>query len=282
MFQTLIDAQELKPLIGQPNLVIIDCRFALTDTESGKAEYQATHLPGAHYAHLDRDLSGEIIPGKTGRHPLPEIKTFADKCSQWGINADTQVVAYDHGNGGIAARLWFLLRWLGHEKVAVLNGGWAHWQKLQYPVTAEITPAMPSVFTPNRQEGWIIDLNTLAQVYQSASCLVVDSRTADRYRGENETIDPVAGHIPGAISAPFPDNLGPDGLFLDKATLAARFDQRLQGHDLKQTVFYCGSGVTACHNLLALHYIGRTEAKLFPGSWSEWITATHLPVALGA
>ena len=281
MHQTLINAEVLQESLGKADIRIIDCRFSLADKESGRRDYEVSHIPGAIYAHLDDDLSGEIIPGTTGRHPMPSVADFAELCSTWGINEDTQVVAYDQGHGGIAARLWFMLQWLGHEKVAVLNGGWAHWEKMGLPVDSEIAVPERSEFQPASPKNSLVEAGDLLHLQQEDNWLLVDSRAAERYRGEKEPIDPVAGHIPGAVSAPFAGNLNSDGLFHDRAALEQRFDTLLGEQELSQTAFYCGSGVTACHNLLALHHIGRTEAKLYAGSWSDWITDTSRPIATG-
>lgn len=281
MHQTLINAQALQESLGKADIRIIDCRFSLADKASGRRDYQVSHIPGAIYAHLDDDLSGEIIPGTTGRHPMPSLADFAELCSSWGIDADTQVVAYDQGHGGIAARLWFMLQWLGHEKVAVLNGGWAHWEKIGLPVDSEVVVPKRSEFKPASPKNNLVEARDLLRLQQENNWLLVDSRAAERYRGEKEPIDPVAGHIPGAVSAPFAANLNSDGLFHDRAALEQRFDTLLGEQALSKTAFYCGSGVTACHNLLALHHIGRTDAKLYAGSWSDWITDASRPVATG-
>lgn len=281
MHQTLINAQALHRSLGKVDIRIIDCRFSLADKESGRRDYQVSHIPGAIYAHLDDDLSGEIIPGTTGRHPMPSLDDFAKLCSKWGIDEDTQVIAYDQGHGGIAARLWFMLQRLGHEKVAVLNGGWAYWEKLGLPVDDEIIIPKRTEFKPTSPKKNLVEAGDLLQLQQEDNWLLVDSRAAERYRGEKEPIDPVAGHIPGAVSAPFAGNLNSDGLFYDRGALEKRFDTLLGKQDLSKTAFYCGSGVTACHNLLALHHIGRTEAKLYAGSWSDWITDESRPIATG-
>lgn len=280
MFTTLITASELNTILNQPRVVIIDCRFSLMDTESGRNDYLRAHIPSAQYAHLDDDLSGEIIRGKTGRHPFPSISKITTLCSKWGIDENTQVIAYDQGHGGIAARLWFMLKWLGHKKVAVLNGGWKYWVSIGGVTNSEIPVITPTKFVPHPQIDLLVDVQFMEQNLANPNWLYVDSRAAKRYRGEEEPIDPKAGHIPDAISAPFAENLGPDGLFLDKADLIIRFEQLLQERPTNKTIFYCGSGVTACHNLLALYYIGKTKALLFPGSWSEWIVDDKRPIAI--
>lgn len=282
MYQSLIEAEELNELRKQSDICIVDCRHSLADVNHGRNLYQQSHIPGAHFAHLDDDLSGEIIPGTTGRHPFPLLDDFLAKCRSWGIGEKTQVVVYDQGHGGIAARLWFLLQWVGHENTAVLNGGWTRWEQLELPTSDKPAVATPQSFVPKLREGLLVDAERLQQLQREAGALVLDSRAAARYRGEEEPIDPVAGHIPGAISAPFTDNLGADGRFRPEGELQQRFDRLLGEHDITNTIFYCGSGVTACHNLLALHHLGHTGAKLYPGSWSDWITVEDRPVATGA
>lgn len=279
MYDSLISPTELNELLPNGETVVIDCRYVLNDQKAGISAYLSSHIPGAYYAHLEEDLSGEIIPGKTGRHPLPHPTDFADLCNRWGIGNHTQVVAYDQSHGGMAARLWFLMRWLGHHKTAVLNGGWNAWTQAGLPTSTEIPPFTEGTFSPKENKKLLVPAEKVAKMATDPKYRVFDSRTADRYRGENETIDPVAGHIPGAVSASFLDNVGPDGVFLEKETLAKRFDNLLDGLPTEQSVFYCGSGVTACHNLLAMSYIGKEGAKLYPGSWSEWITDKNRPVA---
>lgn len=282
MYTTLIGAEELKGLLDQADVCIVDCRHFLADLERGRTLYQDSHIPGAHFAHLDEDLSGEIIPGTTGRHPFPLLDDFLEKCRSWGIGPSTQVVAYDQGHGGIAARLWFLLHWIGHDRTAVLNGGWARWDRLQFPTSNKPATVSPQEFVPKLRAGLLVDAARLQQLQKEAGALVVDSRAAARYRGEEEPIDPIAGHIPGAISAPFAENLDGDGRFKSDEELRQRFDQLLGEQEISNTIFYCGSGVTACHNLLALHHLGHTDAKLYPGSWSDWITVENRPIATGA
>ncbi|GJM33619.1 MAG: sulfurtransferase [Saprospiraceae bacterium] len=277
-FTTLISTTELATHLGDPNWVIIDCRFSLADTEEGRRDYLQSHIPGAHYAHLDDDLSGKIIPGTTGRHPLPTVEAAADQFSTWGIDEQVQVVVYDDKGGGIAARLWWMLRWLGHEKVAVLNGGWPTWLKAGLPTSAEL----PSISSKNFQAKERVDLpinrDRVEAIRNDDRYWLIDARAAPRYRGEEEPIDPIAGHIPGAINLPFADNLNTDGTMKNPEALRERFlavqsSGKVEGAErAAHTVFYCGSGVTACHDILAYEYAGLGEAKLYPGSWSEWIT----------
>lgn len=271
MYTTLISANELKGILDQENLTIFDCRHALADTESGRNAYKTAHIPNALFAHLDEDLSGEIIKGTTGRHPFPPLAKIVKKLSNWGVDAKSQVIVYDVGHGGIAARLWFMLKWLGHENVAVLNGGWKYWIEQKFPTNSEIRTPSSTTFKANPNSDLIVDVQFMEANIKTPELIYLDSRTSERYRGEKEPIDPIAGHIPSAISAPWPENLGPDGLFLDKKSLAKRFMKILENQPKGNTIFYCGSGVTACHNLLAMHHLGITSPKLYPGSWSEWI-----------
>ena len=269
---TFIDAAVLREHLGQPHWRIIDCRFSLADTEAGRRAYRAAHLPGALYAQLDEDLSSPHIPGQTGRHPLPRPEVAAERFSAWGIGPDTQVVVYDDMAGGIAARLWWMLRWLGHEAVAVLDGGWQAWQAAGYPTDAVVPAPVAAKFTPRpRPELWI-DAAAVEQIRHSPQHRLIDSRTPERYRGEVEPIDPVAGHIPGALNLPHPGNIGPDGKLLPPDAQRQRFQAALGDTPPERTAFYCGSGVTACFNILAYRHAGLGEALLYPGSWSEWIT----------
>ncbi len=278
---TLIDPDDLSWQGSSTDWAIVDCRFSLADPAAGRRAYQERHIPGAVYAHLDEDLSGPIVPGVSGRHPLPSIHAFVATLSRWGIDDRVQVVAYDDSGGAIAARLWWMLRWLGHEAVAVLNGGFPTWLERGYPTTSGRERRPPRVFTPRPHQELFADAETVARIAHDPSYRVVDARGADRYRGENETIDPVAGHIPGAISLPYAANLRPDKTFRPAHELRKRFTEVLGEMSSDRVVCYCGSGVTACHNLLAMVHAGMGEAKLYAGSWSEWITDPNRPVATG-
>lgn len=272
MYTTLLSCEELNEQLGKSNLVVIDCRFSLADKESGRKAHTQSHIPGAHYAHLDEDLSSAVIPGKTGRHPLPSIEAATRLFSSWGISAETQVVAYDDKSGAIAARLWWMLRWLGHDKVAVLEGGWKHWMHKELPTESAVPSKVPGhVFVANPRQDLLVNVEFVETVQLNPDYKIADSRTPERYRGEFEPIDPIAGHIPGAVNIPHPGNVKTDGLWLDKDSLKERFKNVLGEVPADKTIFYCGSGVTACRNLLAHHHAGLGEAKLYPGSWSEWI-----------
>ncbi len=282
MYHTLISASELAQNLAAPDWAIIDCRFSLADSERGRQDYLQAHIPGAIYAHLNEDLSGEIIPGKTGRHPLPPIEQFAQVLSRWGIDEHVQVVAYDASGGAMAAaRLWWMLRWLGHEAVAVLDGGWQHWQQAGYPVASGAEQRAAAHFTPQVRREAVVTANELVARLHDPALRLVDVRSAERYRGEQEPIDPVAGHIPGAINAPYSELIGTDGRFLPPEALRAHFQHLLGNSAPEQTAFYCGSGVTAVQGLLALAHAGLGAGRLYAGSWSEWITDPNRPVARG-
>ena len=275
-FTTLIEPQELAGL--DPNSVdIFDCSFVLTDPAAGREIHSAAHIPGARHADLETALSGPIIAGVTGRHPLPDREDFAAELARWGIRSGRQVVAYDQGPGAHAARLWWMLRWQGLAEVAVLNGGFAAWRAAGQPVTADATPLPPA----SRFEA----ATPLTRVVSASELpahghTVLDAREHKRFIGAEEPIDPIAGHIPGAVCAAFTDNLAPDGRFRDKDELAERF-RGLGVDDAGNTICYCGSGVTAAHNILAMRHAGLPEPALYPGSWSEWIVDPGRPVATG-
>jgi thiosulfate/3-mercaptopyruvate sulfurtransferase len=273
----LISALELSAKLGDPNWLPIDCRFDLTRPDSGEQAYRAAHIPGAVYAHLDRDLSAPIM-AHTGRHPLPDPKAFAATLSRWGVTAQTQVVAYDADTSAHAARLWWMLRWVGHEKVAVLDGGFKAWQSSALPVSDEIPKRTPSSFeTRPRRDMWV-DASELTQRL-SEGWRLLDARAAERYEGKVEPIDAVAGHVPGAVNHPLSTNLTSDGRFLSAQELRARYDASQAGIDDTRTIAMCGSGVTACHLLLAMEIAGKPGGRLYAGSWSEWIRDPSRPIA---
>ena len=270
-YSTIISVEDLFSHLNDAHWVVVDCRFSLADTGRGRTAYLASHIPGAVYAHLDYDLSGRIIPGKTGRHPLPSVEQWVDTLSGWGISKKSQVVAYDDLGGGIAARLWWMLRWVGHENVAVLDGGWSAWEALNYPVHQGQEHNPRSSFELVDPPLATVSADDVEQIRTDPDFRLLDARAAERYRGEFEPIDPVAGHIPGALSAPFKENLDSRGYFLSPEQLRQRFNATLGTTPAGQVVNYCGSGVTACHNVLALYHAGLGMTRLYPGSWSEWI-----------
>jgi thiosulfate/3-mercaptopyruvate sulfurtransferase len=285
MYTTLIEAADLALHYRKPGWVVVDCRFDLACPQWGAEAYAAGHVPNAVYASLDRHLSGAVTQ-LSGRHPLPAIESFARTLGDWGIGKDTQVIAYDQSNSAYAARLWWLLRWAGHQSVAVLNGGLAAWQRAGLPVTTELATQEPRRFVSAPQRSGVMTTAQLQRVItagdlNSGQRALVDARAADRFAGENETLDPVAGHIPGARNAPFSGNLDAQGRFLPAVSLRGRWLSSLQGVQPTQVIATCGSGVTACHNLLALEVAGLSGAQLYAGSWSEWIRDPARPIARG-
>ncbi|MCP3657816.1 MULTISPECIES: sulfurtransferase [Herbaspirillum] len=282
-YQTLISASELKSRAQYLNIVVVDCRHDLTNPAYGREAYAAGHLPQARFAHLDELLSGPKTDAAGrfhGRHPLPDRQQFVQAMRDLGINNDTQVVAYDAHGGMYAARLWWLLRWIGHSDVAVLDGGMAAWQALGETLTSE-TPAAAAPGNIQDLSSLVktVDAQALLDNLKSQTLQVVDARAPDRFRGENETIDAVGGHIPGAKNRFFKDNLQADGHF--KSATQLREEWLSVVGDPQAAVMQCGSGVTACHNLLALEVAGLPGAHLYPGSWSEWSSDPQRPVATG-
>lgn len=272
MKTTIISPQEFAKF-GPATTLVFDCRHDLFSPAAGRAAYRSGRLPGAYYLHLDEDLSGDIIPGKTGRHPLPDMAAFARFISRFGLGAGTQVLCYDDKGGGLAARLWWMLRSLGHDAVAVLDGGIQAWEAAGFdletgdnPWPAAVETVAPHLALQSRLRT--CDRAQIATLKDAHNQRLIDCRTAPRYRGEHEPIDPVAGHIPGAINLPWPDNLD-GGRFKLPAELKIRFADLVDEAD--RNVFYCGSGVTACHNILAYNIAFGKMPGLYPGSWSEWI-----------
>lgn len=282
-FSTLIDVAQLSRWLDRGEWVILDCRFALVDPEIGHDQYLEGHIPGAHHADLEAHLSSCVIEGLSGRHPLPDRRQLSRRFREWGVNPHVQIVSYDHGDGAFAARLWWLARWLGHTEVAVLNGGLRAWRQVNG--TVEEGPASPRPkgrFRASRPQTREVDAEEVLSICKSgAACtsetVIVDARAHERFRGDVEPIDPVAGHIPTASCMPFGENLDDDGYWLDPAALRRRF----AGLANVPAVSYCGSGVTAAHNILAMVHAGLPEPSLYPGSWSEWIQDPTRPIARG-
>jgi thiosulfate/3-mercaptopyruvate sulfurtransferase len=277
---TLVSSEELAAHLGDPAWVVFDCRFKLTDIHAGRRAYEAGHIPGARYADLEADLSGPMTVA-SGRHPLPEPDVLATKLGQWGVDASKQVVAYDDGSGALAARLWWLLRWLGHPEAAVLDGGFAGWQSEGRPLERE-TPVPAAVrFEARTDNGLWVSTADVEATLGKPDTLLVDARSTARFRGEQETLDPVAGHIPGSVNRPFESNLDPTGRFLPAAQLQEKFAALAGARAPHEVIHSCGSGVTACHNLLAMEIAGLSGSRLYPGSWSEWIRDVRRPIARG-
>ena len=285
-FRTIIGCTQLADALAAVDdpaasaLRIVDCRFDLSDTEAGRRAYAHSHIPGAVYAHLDDDMSGPIVPGRTGRHPLPDAAAFARTVARLGISNASQVALYDDGSGSMAARMWWMLRWIGHEAVAVLDGGWDAWTAAGLPTRSGVETPQAGSYTANPRPDLVVDADEMLAKTASGGALVIDARAADRFRGENETHDPLGGHIPGASNLPHSGNLR-DGLFRDPAELADRFGELMGKRPPTEVIFYCGSGVSACHNVLAVQHAGLGETRLYPGSWSDWITDPARPTAQG-
>ena len=277
-FTTLISPQELYLHLENPNFIIIDTRFDLSKPAWGAEEYAKAHIPGAQYAHLDRDLSGAVTP-KTGRHPLPEPEDFIRTASAWGIQSTSQVVVYDTSGGSFACRLWWLLRYYGHTAVAVLDGSLNRWKAENYPNQVGVESRGPAHFRGAPQPGWVVETAEIPRISTDPAYCLLDARTDVRYRGEQEPIDPIAGHIPGAVNYFHGLNLTSEGTFRSKEDLRAVFEKILGPIAPDHMVVYCGSGVTSIHHLLAMEYAGLPGAKLYAGSWSEWIRDSAHPIS---
>ncbi len=283
---TLVQAETLAMALNRTDLVVVDCRFTLLDQNAGEQAYLTSHLPGAIYAHLERDLSDMTPSSGDGRHPWPSVKQIADRLARWGIGPTSQVIVYDDGEGAIAARLWFLLRMIGHEKVAVLDGGWAYWTALGLPVSS--SPATSAALFRAQYDATKLAFDSVrlfdgddVEAHLHTGGVLVDARAAARFRGEVEPLDRVAGHVPGALNRPYTENLVA-GRFKSPMQLAAEFRALLGENSATDVVAMCGSGVTACHNLLAMERAGFKGAGLYTGSWSGWISDVSRPIATGA
>ena len=270
IYTTLVSPATLDQNLNNPKWVIVDCRFSLANSDAGSYAYRHGHIPHARYAHLNKDLSSPITVF-TGRHPLPDFTLLTKKLGSWGIDNDSQVVVYDDAGGAFAARLWWLLRSMGHNNVAVLNGGIHHWQKQGFSLTTTLPTIQSTTFRPYLNTGHWLNATQVRNSLAKKTLCLIDARTPERYRGEQEPIDPVAGHIPGALNRAFQLNLDNKGLFISDDQLRNQFKQLIGTTAPEQVVHYCGSGVTACHNLLAMEHAGLTGSKLYAGSWSEWI-----------
>ncbi len=277
-YTTLVDVATLQAHLDDPAWLVVDVRHQLADTGYGDRVYAEGHIPGAVFLHCDRDLSGPMT-GTNGRHPLPDPEQLARRFGDIGIGATTQVVVYDDAQGMIAGRLWWLLRWLGHDRVALLNGGLQAWQAAAGVMTKLLPTLSPRVFVPRQQDRLRVDADYVLERIESPHMHLIDGRAADRFRGENETIDPVGGHIPGAINRFFKDNLLADGRFKPAAELRAEWLAILAGTLPDQVVHQCGSGVSACLNMVAMEIAGLPGSKLYAGSWSEWCADRGRPVA---
>jgi len=273
----LIEPNDLVKLISSSGAIIIDCRFTLTDVMWGQSEYDKRHIPGAHYAHLDLDLSAPVKPGKTGRHPLPRRDHLASLLGKWCVHSESTVVVYDQSNGGIAARAWWLLKWAGVGDVRLLNGGWARWTRNGLPVDDAQPAECAGVYDFHHDKMPIIEMTDVEAFSEGHENVLIDARASERYAGITEPIDPVAGRIPGAVNMPWMSNVQDDGVWIAKEQIRQHFAD-MQVEKGKSVAVYCGSGVTACHLAFAYEYADLGVATLYPGSWSEWITQPGNPI----
>lgn len=274
----LIEPQVLNRMLGEGDLVVVDCRFDLSDPEAGRRRYARAHLPGARYADLDTDLSAPRGPGD-GRHPLPAPERLAETLRGLGVSRSSRVVAYDDAGGAVAARLWWLMCWLGHGEVAVLDGGVDAWTAAGFALDTAVPAAQRGDFEPSGPDSAAVVASDGLERELARGALLLDARSPERFAGTAEPIDPVAGHVPGAVNLPFAQLLTPEGRFEPRAALRARFDAVLAGRDARDVIAMCGSGVTACHLLLGLAHAGFDGGRLYAGSWSAWITDPGRPVA---
>jgi thiosulfate/3-mercaptopyruvate sulfurtransferase len=276
----LITPEELAARLDDPNWVVFDTRHDLADTEKGRRAYTLSHIPGAYFLHVDDDLSGEKN-GANGRHPLPATVAFAEKMNARGVGRGVQVVAYDDTGGMYASRLWWLLDWFGHGKVALLDGGYSRWQREGFAITSEAPAPRAGKFVPQPRLGACVDAPFVSAFGRDAKVALIDARAAERYEGRVEPLDPVAGHIPGAVNRFWQLNLAPDGNFKSAEALREEYAKLLAGRASTDAIHTCGSGVTACHNLFAMELAGLGGSRLYPGSWSEWCADPARGVATG-
>ena len=276
-FNTLVSTADLSEHLHDPAWIVFDCRHNLSDAEAGRRAYQEGHIPGAHFLHMDRDLSGPLT-GRNGRHPLPDPERFAARLTEIGMGMETQAVAYDDAGGIFASRLWWMLRWLGHPRAAVLDGGLQKWIREEHPVTHALPVPRPGNFRPQPRERPVQAADLLPRL-GSPDLLLLDARSPERFRGVGETLDPVGGHIPGAVNRFFRDNLERTGTFKPPEVLRQDYLALIAGRKPGAVVHHCGSGVTACHNLLAMEIAGLAGSHLYPGSWSEWCADPAHPIA---
>ena len=279
---TLVSAEALSAALDRTDLVMLDARFALSDLMQGERDYATAHIPGARYANLDRDLSDLTRVGH-GRHPLPDPEAFCATLSGWGVTADTQVVAYDARDGAFtAARVWCLLGLLGHTRVVVLDGGLARWRELLLPLTDAVTPDAKSThYRADYDPARLIGSDELRDLRSDSAMRLIDARGGERFRGEVEPIDKAAGHVPGAVNRPYAENVRDDGTFRSAHELAAGFRALIGDRPIENVAVMCGSGVTACHHLLAMEHAGIFGARLYADSWSGWISDPSRPIATG-
>ena len=278
MYSTLIETEPLAELLGTPGLIVLDCRFDLKRPEAGREAWRQSHIPGANYVHLDDDMASPS-DASSGRHPLPEIDTFTARLGALGIQMNSQVVVYDDMGGAIAGRMWWLMRWAGHPATALLNGGWSKWTREGRPVSDEMPPESKTRCVASAQDDLWLTTEAVEAALNRDQIQLIDARAPERFSGQQEPLDSVGGHIPGSRNMPFQENLDANGCFKSPEALRQRFAALAE--DARPTCHSCGSGVTACHNLLAMAYAGLEPGRLYVGSWSEWIRDPERPIATG-
>jgi thiosulfate/3-mercaptopyruvate sulfurtransferase len=282
MMGAIITPAAAKSLLDDQDCLFVDCRYVMAEPGRGERDYREGHIPGAVFANMDTDLASHPVQGVTGRHPLPAPAALTETFSRWGIGETTRVIAYDEVTGAMAAaRLWWLLKWAGHDEVAVLEGGLQGWKAAGLPVSSSAVARTARAFTPSFRPGMAVDAARVQEVLADPAFVVLDARSAERYRGENETVDPAAGHIRGALSAPYAENMAADGTFEAIGELQGKLGGLAGNRDAEHTVVYCGSGVTAAHLALAFAHAGKGIPRLYSGSWSDWITDPRRPTARG-
>ncbi len=279
-FTTLVSTENLAQHLDDPAWIVFDCRFTLTNAEAGRRAYTGGHVPGARYAHLEESLSAPVT-STSSRHPLPSPDEFADQLGRWGVDTDKQIIIYDDSFGSMAVRLWWMLRWMGHESVALLDGGWPKWRREKHAITTEPPVIQSARFQHHLTTDRQVDANQVEVMRQDKNALIIDARPEERFTGDYEPLDKISGHIPGSVNWPFEENLDLGGTYLPAAELRESYLKILHGISPEQVVHSCGSGVTACHNILAMEIAGLSGSRLYAGSWSEWITDPARPVETG-
>ena len=279
-YQTIISVEDLHNHLSNDDWFIFDCRFLLKDPEGGLKKFVEGHIPGAQFADMDKDLASTMTPS-SGRHPLPDPNELINKLKAWGVNNTSQIICYDDMSGAFAARMWWLLKWLRHDNVAVLDGGIDKWTTSNLPLEAEVREREKGTFEGQANNNMWVDVGFVKQQLAENKINLLDARSGDRFTAKDAKTDPVAGHVPGAMSFPFAGNLTKQGVFLSAEDLRQRFTETFSDTENKEVINMCGSGVTACHNLLAMSIAGLPMTRLFVGSWSEWIKDKSRPVATG-
>ncbi|MAR78109.1 MAG: sulfurtransferase [Gammaproteobacteria bacterium] len=277
-YKTIISAENLINSLQDENTLVFDCRCDIKDTTYGIQAYTEGHIPGSIYVNVDTDLASEKTPS-SGRHPLPDADALSEKLSQWGLSSEKQAVIYDDASGAFAGRMWWILKWLGHKKVAVLDGGLGSYMSIGGKLTTDETIFEKNIFTPNIQSEMVVEITDVEEAQYKMNKLIIDARSKERYLGIKDLVDPIAGHVPGAISHPLSLNLNKDGKFRSPEDLKLAFDKIIADTTSENVISMCGSGITACHNILAMEIAGIKGIKLYVGSWSEWITDKSRPIA---